>query len=110
MKTIEKSYIHDSGTNVEFKAVIGNYQPGSHIWAGGIKPDNMPTSNNVTWESSIHGAEGNTFKFDSYSWNKNPQTNWTSLKIWIDGNVLDTLTYEAEEDEAVEFLIKIEFK
>lgn len=110
MKTIRHTLTIPT-SDITVKLGIGNGQPGSFIWSSGIKPETMPSSDSTEWTTVIKGEKNKNCVLKTNMENKNPDTNWTELEIFIDSNKVESeeLSYEASENEFVRVILKIKF-
>ncbi len=95
--------------NLEVK--IGNAQPGSHTWAGGTPPLVYPPPEGTVWQTTFNAASGSFIKFKSSTRNQNPDTNWVSIVIKVNGvEVADErLQKEVAQDDIVKFTTTLKF-
>lgn len=96
---------------VKLDVRIGDYQPGSHIWGDGVRPDNFPSPNSTIWQTSLRNVKGQYIKWDSMALDRNPNTNWVSVQIKVNDVDIpsDDLEFETEENGLVLFLITLNF-
>lgn len=107
--TIDDLAVH-SGSPAKLKVEIGNHQHGTHTWTGGAHPEEFPPPENTKWETDVFfDEESNYIEFTSSVRNHNPDTNWVSVHISVNGEEIEDerLEKEVQENELVEFVITL---
>lgn len=98
------------GPNV-LEVKIGDFQPGSHVWKKGLRPDIYPNPQSTIWTTTVRNAKGNYMYWTSAVLDRNPNTNWVSVDIAVNGETVQSqeLEYEARKNQLVEFRITLNF-
>ncbi|MCZ4410519.1 hypothetical protein O3Q51_17005 [Cryomorphaceae bacterium 1068] len=93
------------------EVTIGDFQPGSHVWKKGIRPDIYPNPQSTIWTTTVRNAKGNYMYWTSAVLDRNPNTNWVSVDVAVNGEAIHTeeLEYEAKKNQLVEFRITLNF-
>lgn len=96
---------------VKLDVRIGDFQPGSHMWEDGVKPDNYPSPISTIWETSLRNVKGKFIAWSSAALDRNPNTNWVSVHVKVNDEeiISDDLEFETEENGLVIFEIKLNF-
>lgn len=112
MNTIVVDLVAEVGKDpVKLDIRIGDYQPGSHMWEDGEKPDNYPSPISTIWETSLRNVKGKFIRWSSVALDRNPNTNWVSVHVKVNGEEIlsDDLEFETKENGLVEFIITLNF-
>ena len=114
-KDLNYQYEVEPDTNYSIKVRIGDGQPGAHAVDGDCPYQNEPVKDDPEWISDLGvGREliGKTLKIYSVTRNKNPNTNYVSVRVFINDEQIipdNGYSFEVDKDEWVYFNQKIDF-